>query len=111
MNTLTFMISFVISAVSSIGFTAAFFIAYRHTRLTGFRLLFLTSAAGLALWLVQTATTPMLLRVVSPQVAADYILGFHYVSLTISATQIAAIVVLARQYYLFNHPNPTPANV
>ena len=110
MNTPATIINLIISAVSSIGFTIAFFIAYRHTRLPGFRLLFLTSAASLTLWIVKSAVTPILLIFTSPQDAAGYFIGLSYVSLAITAAQFAAIFILVRQFFSSNRLNATPAN-
>ena len=110
MNTPATILDLIISAVTSIGFTIAFFIAFRHTRLQGFRLLFLTSAAALALSIVQAAVTPFVLRFITPQDATGYFLGFRYVALAITVTQFAALFILVRQFFSSNRLNATPAN-
>lgn len=110
MNTPATIINLIISAASSIGFTIAFFIAYRHTRLPGFRLLCLTSAASLMLLIVKSAASLILPRFTSPQDAAGYFIGLSYVSLAITAVQFAALFILVRQFFSANHLNVTPAS-
>ena len=104
------IIHYIVGLITSIGVAFAFFIAYRHTRLVGFRLLYLAGVAALALTVFQFVATPFLARFLSMQAVGQCFIAFRYVGLAITAVQIAAFVILVRQFLASNRFNTIPQN-